>query len=227
VTLHDTARDAKEPVLARTALSSAYSGGSSSRPLQLTKLASPTTAGDGTPEPLLVSLPQYGPELNGRFQLLTLSDHTLTTRAAIDQRGTAEGIALFGRTLVTVSSTQLSTFDARDLNAAVELGQVELAENYRHVFGFGEHVVRIREHPSVLAPEERGRRVQDDLQVLRRSDGQDVIASLPVESVGTWLQVGPVLVNAQLSVAEYGDEYTRKARVAIQAYDLSDPGAHL
>jgi hypothetical protein len=216
--LYDTDRMAvlaQAPVSAQPAVSSQES-------LQLARLRQPIAAPDGTSEALLTSVLSSSPEHSGRYELLTMSGSTLTPRGRLDVRGSPERIALVGRSLVAVSSTQLSTFDSGDLNAPVALGQLELAERYPHVFGFDEHIARIRQHPVALPPGERNTAVRDDLQVLARRQ-HDLLATLPVESEGQWLQIGALLVNAQLSIAQYGSESERKARVAVQAYDLSDP----
>ncbi|HTU63930.1 MAG TPA: hypothetical protein VMF89_35940, partial [Polyangiales bacterium] len=176
------------------------------------------------PESQLASVLSTSADFHSRYELLTLSDSTLSVRGVLDTRGAPKNVALLGRTLVAVSSTELRTFDARDLDAPRALGQLELAEHYREVFGLGDHVARIRQHPAVLPPGERARAVRDDLQVLPLG-GSVPVASLPVESDGLWFQRGSVLVNAQLSIAEYGTESERKAGVAIQLYDLSDPDA--
>ncbi|HET8938681.1 MAG TPA: hypothetical protein VFN67_34785 [Polyangiales bacterium] len=207
--------------LARAALEVPLSAASAVRTLQLSQLP-------GTSAPQLVGVPYAGHETQGRFQLLTLADDTLSARASLRQRGYPETTALLGRTLLTVSSTELHAYDVQDLDRPVAQGELELAESYPYLFGFGDYVARVRSHPWVLPPEERAVSVQDDLQVLRRSATGErgaPIASLPVESVGEWVQVGPVLVNLQLSVADYGNGVDPIARITVQAYDLRDPKA--
>lgn len=213
---------AQARLLAHAPLARPLGSASELQPIQFSRLPTPVAAGDGTPEPALVSVPYLGGEEHGRFQLQTLSDHTLTARASIAQRGYPRTTALFGRTLLTVSSTELHTYDLRDLANPIEQGQLELAESYPYLFSLGDYVARVRSHPWVLPPDERALSVQDDLQVLSNAQSAP-IASLPVESIGEWVQVGSVLANLQLSVADYGNGLNPTARITLQAYDLRDP----
>ena len=221
--LYDSASPPEAALLARAEVEARLATGDR-EVLQVTPLQQPAAASDGTNEPLLASVLSTSPDYHSRYELLTLSDATLSARGVLDTRGAPKDVALLGRTLVAVSSTELRTFDARDLDRPRALGQLELAERYREVFALGDYVVRIRQHPAVLPPGERARAVHDDLQVMPRG-GSEAVASLPVESEGLWFQLRSVLVNAQLTIAEYGSESERKARVAIQAYDVSDPAA--
>ena len=224
VRLYDSASPAESALLARAAVSARCAAGAQ-QALQITTLQQPAAAGDGTDEPLLASVRSSSSDYSGRYELLTLSDATLTARGQLDVRGTPSSVALIGRSLVAVSSTGLRAFDAHSLDAPLALGQLELAEHYRDVFGFGEHVARVRQHPAVLPPGERSRAVRDDLQILHRDTVPELVASLPVESEGQWLQLGSLLVNAQVSIAQQGTESERKARVTIQVYDLNNPAA--
>lgn len=225
LSMYETGPAATEQPVARAALPGPFTGGNASGPIQLLDLPRPLAAPNGTLEPQLAVIPNNSWPIASGFQLFTLSDRTITPRAALDLRARPDSVALLAPALVAASATELRTFDARDLNAPVGLGQLELAEQYYELFRFGDYIARIRVDPYVGPPEERARLVHDDLQVLRRSDvasGAPPVASLPVEPLGKWLQVGQVLVNAQLRGGPADSFGEPASEITLQVYDLSD-----
>jgi hypothetical protein len=220
ISLYDTASSALPPVLARADTRDRYDDYQEQvpQPIQVLNLDEPATAADGTPEPWLVGLLYYSSDLPAYFQLLSASDRTLTPRSAISEEAFPENLALYGRTLVTLSSMRLRTFDVRDLQAPRELGALDLNALYEEPVRFGDYIARLRIGESIGGPEPTER--EREVQVVRlAATDEPPVASWPAEH-RDWLKAE----NLLLGIERYAVSAEREMiGLSIQAYDLSDP----
>jgi hypothetical protein len=217
--LYDTSTATGPALLATAALAESYLGTKAKQPIQVTALATPSAAEDR-----LVGLPYYGDEPYGYFQLFTLSDNTLTARGVIEEHGFPQDVTRVGRSLVTVSSTQLRTFDAAALDDLSAPGALQLdALYYIKDFTFDEVVARIRFtpfSPQINGPQPTSASVaRNDLQITE-TDTLTPLASLPVEATGGWEKVDELLVNFQFQLLSWNEQ---SAIADLQVYDLGDP----
>lgn len=196
-------------------------------------------AADGSNETGLVLLPFEGWDAQkqqsvAQVQIFTFSDHTLTKRGSMDHGSSVRrSFEVKDGTTGNLSEDQLSLFDTGNPDAPKELGRVDVAPNYSHVFVYGDYIARVREPNTngyVLPVQSSGPaqpQPKASVQILKRDsdvDGSDVVTSFEVPGGSDLTQVGKLLVSITTTVSyDNSGANPPKYQSSILVFDLSDP----
>lgn len=152
VSLYDiTDLDNPEPLIERASVAAESSWSSASwddKAFSVLEDVVSVEARGGVKETGLVLLPFNAHNEDGWFngvQIYSFSDTTLTRRGTMDHGSSVRRSFMAAGATANLSEDSLSLFETSNPDEVSELGRLELAPNYTHVFAFDDHAVRIKD----------------------------------------------------------------------------------